>query len=424
MNYIRTSLKVNVSWTLIGNIVYVLCQGGMLAIIAKLGNAEMVGQFSIGLAICSPVQTFTNLDLRIMQASDVKCEYSFSDYLFTRLTFSTIGFIIIVSIISFFQCSLETKLVIISLGLTKFFDSTSDIFHGLMQKNERMDMIAISIMIKGTGSLSALTLILMFNGNLFFGIIGMLFVNICILLIFDLRNGSHFIPVSKAEHGIVGIRSAIKFKATSCKKLFTLAWHTLPLGTKNLLFSLETSLPKLALEGYIGLASVGYFSAMAYIPAAGNFVVSALGNSMLPRLSQYYISSKRSFLLLIGKALVVLLSMILAGLCIVFFFGDVILAILFTPEFSEYLKEFHYLVLIASIGYIANFFVYPITVGRYLKALTILAFFTLTVTCTLCAYFIPLNGIMGAVMAVGAATVVRMFVSASMFRSVLNKSIP
>ena len=55
------SLRSNFVWILTGNLVYAACQWGMIVALAKLGSSFMVGQFSLGLAIATPVLKFTNL---------------------------------------------------------------------------------------------------------------------------------------------------------------------------------------------------------------------------------------------------------------------------------------------------------------------------------------------------------------------------
>src|SRR4051812_45337492 len=92
------SLKVNFIWTLAGNLIYAGCQWGMLVIIAKLGSAELVGQFALGLAITAPVLMFSNLQMRGIQATDAKREYSFGDYLGLRLLTTLLALLIIAGI--------------------------------------------------------------------------------------------------------------------------------------------------------------------------------------------------------------------------------------------------------------------------------------------------------------------------------------
>ena len=74
------TLRANFSWTLAGNVFYGACQWGMLSALAKLGNASIVGEFTLGLAISSPIFVFTNLQLRSVQATDTQLECRFADY--------------------------------------------------------------------------------------------------------------------------------------------------------------------------------------------------------------------------------------------------------------------------------------------------------------------------------------------------------
>src|SRR5215471_13039004 len=78
------TLRLNFVWALAGNISYALCQWGMIVALAKMSSSFMVGQFSLGLAISTPVLMFTNLQLRSVQATDVKRFYSFGSYLGLR----------------------------------------------------------------------------------------------------------------------------------------------------------------------------------------------------------------------------------------------------------------------------------------------------------------------------------------------------
>jgi hypothetical protein len=78
------SLGQNFAWALAGNIIYALCQWGIIVVVARLGNPFMVGQFALGLAVATPVLMLTNLQLRVVQATDVKGVYAFGEYLGLR----------------------------------------------------------------------------------------------------------------------------------------------------------------------------------------------------------------------------------------------------------------------------------------------------------------------------------------------------
>src|SRR5580692_299201 len=76
----RPILTGNFLWTLAGNLIYALCQWGILVSFAKLGNAEMLGQYALGLAIAAPVFQFCGLNLRAVQVTDARNRYTFGEF--------------------------------------------------------------------------------------------------------------------------------------------------------------------------------------------------------------------------------------------------------------------------------------------------------------------------------------------------------
>ena len=66
------SLRRNFSWTFVGNVVYSACQAGILMLLAKLGNPEMVGKYGLAMAIATPVLALSSLQLRAVLTTDVK----------------------------------------------------------------------------------------------------------------------------------------------------------------------------------------------------------------------------------------------------------------------------------------------------------------------------------------------------------------
>jgi O-antigen/teichoic acid export membrane protein len=166
------SLRTNFLWNFAGNAIFGACQWGMLMVIAKLGTPEMVGKYSLGVAICLPVVMFSNLQLRVIQATDAKNQNNFGDYLGLRLITFTLSLLIIAGIVGVSGYQQETALVILVIGLAKGFDSISDIFYGLAQKYERMDRIAISLMLRGPLSLLGMGLGVYLTSEVFWGAVG------------------------------------------------------------------------------------------------------------------------------------------------------------------------------------------------------------------------------------------------------------
>src|SRR5262245_26234 len=93
------TIRHNFAWTFVGNLVYAASQWAMLAVLAKLGNPVMVGQFALALSISAPVIMFTNLALRQVQATDARRDYSFGIYLGLRLITTALSLLIVAGIV-------------------------------------------------------------------------------------------------------------------------------------------------------------------------------------------------------------------------------------------------------------------------------------------------------------------------------------
>src|SRR5580704_14620345 len=92
------SLRVNFSWTMLGNVVYRGTQWGILVLLARLSSPEAVGQFSLGLAIAAPVMLFAGLQLRAVQATDARVQFQFSDYAGLRILLTAVAALLILGI--------------------------------------------------------------------------------------------------------------------------------------------------------------------------------------------------------------------------------------------------------------------------------------------------------------------------------------
>ncbi|MDY6900001.1 MAG: oligosaccharide flippase family protein [Cyanobacteriota bacterium] len=389
------SLRRNFSWTFIGNAVYAACQWGMLVVLAKLGSPEMVGQFTLGLAVTAPIVMLTNLQLDIVQATDAKEQYAFSDYLGLRLIGTTIALMAIAMVTWWTGYTLQTSLVILLVGLAKALESVSDIFHGLIQQHERMDRIAISLMIKGPLSLLLLGLGVYLSGHVVWGVAGLVFAWAVVLVGCDIRNGTLIL------NRLPKIR-------LNWKTFAQLVWLCLPLGLVKMLISLNANIPRYFIEEYLGERQLGIFAALAYLMVAGNMVILALGESASPRLAKYYaarnITAFRGLLLkLVG------LAALIGGTAIVVaqVAGTEILTLLYRPEYAENKHLFVLLMVAAAIGYMSSFLGYGMTAARYFRVQTPLFVIVTGTSAMACLWLLPTQGLIGAAKALIFAAVVQ-----------------
>lgn len=402
----RMSLRLNLSWTLLGNLVYTGCQWSMLMVITKLGTPQLVGRFSLGLAITAPVITLASCQLRMVQATDARRDYSFSNYLTARLAclVPAVVAIFIISILSGHSSAVVA--VVMAIALAKSFESVSDIYYGLIQQHERMDLVSKSKIIKGVLSLGALTAGIYFTRDVFWASVCLAVAWGIVLLGYDVRNGGRIL-----RHYPQGRKWEAPLRQ-NWRAVGALIWLALPLGVAGLLNSLRTNIPRYYVVGYLGEANLGLFSAVAYLMVAVLAVVYAIGESAAPRVARYYAEGRvKAYTALLAKLSGLAVCWGLAGVGMSWLWGERLLAILFTPEYARAADVLVLVMVATTVTSVAAVMNYAMMAARSIAVQ--LPIFTLVcaTTAIVCNFAVPASGISGAAQGLLAGAAVHLSLS-------------
>jgi O-antigen/teichoic acid export membrane protein len=401
----------------------------MLVILAKLTRPEKVGEFALALAITAPVVLLTNLQMRGVQVTDTRREYSFGDYLGLRLTTTSFALIVIAGLVFVGRYGIETASVILVVGLAKAFESISDTVFGLLQQRERMDRIAISGMIKGILSLAALGAGVVLTGSVLWGAVGLAVAWAAVLLSYDIRSATLVVrgaPVA-AVGGIFRAKSALSVLRPqwAVGKLTRLVWLAAPLGIVMMLGSLSTNIPRYFIQHNLGSRDLAFFAAMAYLMVAGSIVVNALGQSASPRLAQYYAAGNsgafRSLLLKLEACIVVIgIAVILASVAA----GQQVLTLLYRPEYATHVDVLVLLMVAASISWAGSFLGFGLTAARYFRSQIPWACSTALATVVACAFLVPSHHLLGAALATVCAALTQLVLGVALIVRTIRRIPP
>lgn len=401
----RLSLRANFSWTFVGNIIFAACQWGMLIVLAKIGSPEVVGQFALASAIAVPVLMLTNMQLRDIQATDARREYPFKDYLGLRLLTTLLALLIVTGAAVVLGYRGETALVIVAFGLFKAVESISDIIFGFLQQHERMDRVAQSLIMKGLVSLVALGSVVYLTGSLFWGVMGLAAAWMGVVLIYDLRSLALILGSATASVG--NLAAHIPRPRWHRQTLMALTRLALPMGLVMMLISLSTSVPRFFVGRYLGEHTLGIFAALTYLQVAGMTVVSALGQSALPRLSQHYAAGDReAFRRLLLRMTGIGLLLGGGGVAVALVAGPLLLEVIYQPEYAAYADFFVWVMVAAGITYLSWLLGEGMKAARYLRVQVVLFGVQVAVLTVLGIWLIPTSGLTGvAVMMIVAALI-------------------
>ncbi|MBN1262128.1 MAG: oligosaccharide flippase family protein [Anaerolineae bacterium] len=399
-------LRVNFSWTFIGNTIYAACQWGMLAVMSKAGSSAMIGYYSLGLAVTAPVIMLTNLQLRYIQATDATREYGFNDY-FTLRLISTFAGLLVIAIMGLTLYNVDKANVILLVGLFKGIEAIGDIIYGRFQQSERMDRVAISKIAKGIGGLASFGIAVYFSQDLLIGLITQTVFCLLVMLLYDTKNLRQMVHFSVND--ILKVGQSLLQSDQRWKRIARLMMLALPLGITTMLVSLRVSVPRFFIEHYLGENELGIYTALAYIQTAGNTVVAlALGQSASPRMASYYRDGKkRAFLMLQAKLVVIGLLLGGAGALFAGFFGELVLSVLYTPEYAAYTHTFVWIMLSSAFVYVATLLETGLIASRRLVMQIPVLVLTVLASAAFCYGLVPAQGIFGAAVALLATSIVQ-----------------
>ncbi len=387
------SLRANFSWTFVGNLVYAGTQWGTLAALTKLGTTEMVGQFALGLAITTPIIMLTNLQLRTVQATDARERYHFADYLSLRLLTILIALLVLGTLLLFAGYTRATAAVILAVGISKAVEAVSDLFYGFLQQRERMDRIAQSLLLRGPLAMIAMIAGLYWSGSLLWGIVGMIGAWAVVLIGWDLRCTAWLL----ADATALGERPL--WPRWQWQRLGQLAWLALPLGVVMMLLTLNGNIPRYFVEEQLGTSALGIFAAIAYLNVAGGTVVTALGQSVSPRLAKYCAAGEiAAFRHLLLQMVGIGLLLGAGGVAVAWLAGRPLLTLIYAEAYVA-ADLFVWIMLAAAVAYVASFLGYGITAARYFRIQIPLFAVVALATALACWWLVPGRGLVGAAMA-------------------------
>lgn len=383
------SLRTNFSWTAIGNIVYAACQWGVVIILANLGTAQMVGQFAFALAITGPIVQFFNMHLRSVQATDARREFQFSSYFTLRTVTTLVAILVCVLVATVSGFPFDTVTIIVLVSLSKALDAFSDVFYGMFQQHEQMDLISRALIVNGLLSLLLLAGGIWLTGSLIVGVTGYALASLITLAIVILPTRRRFYRNRAPDTATL-----VEWRPDELSQLARIA---LPLGVTMLIVSLNTNIPRYFLQSVVGENGLGIFAALAYLIMAGTTVVSSLGQAVSPRLAHYYATGRLTqFRRMMFRLIAFGLTLGLLGTTIALIGGRQILTFIYTPEYAGYNNVLVILTIAAGITFAASFAGYGMTATRTF-VVQVPLFITVLLVATVSSWLlIPEMGLIGA----------------------------
>ncbi|HUU95446.1 MAG TPA: hypothetical protein VM487_06880 [Phycisphaerae bacterium] len=389
----------------------------MLFVLVKLGDAATVGVYALGIAVCQPILTLTNLHLRAALVTDARHEYSYGQYIGLRLAGAALTVIIATAVVFIAGYPPSTKLVIILISIGVAVISVREVFLGIAQKHECMNLSGQSQIILSFAAFSVFVTIFGVTRELAWTVLGLLVVRTGLLLIRDIPKARSVLDRLAKPGEPTSLRPD-----WSLGMLGRLSVRVLPLGVAMAIGSFSNNVPHYFLQGYHGASPLGYYAAIASITQAAIVLINTLGIAASPRLAEIFISDRRAFGRLLIRLQAIAAGLGLLGIVLSTLFGEFALAVLYGPEYAAYATEFIWLTVAMTFVFMASMFVYAIMAARVFVVLLCAWCAGALVSVVSSILLIPARGVQGAAWAQFASSAALLVAAATAMLIVMKRA--
>ncbi len=253
----------------------------------------------------------------------------------------------------------NSRLIMLA-GVLVACESLCDIFQAVLQREERMQWVAVSLILRGILGLALFAIIIWSTHSLAWAVWGFAIAAVATLFVIDVpralacekRRGrdlksqisnlksqtSDFrAQVLPSPAPASNNRACIERSVMSMNSLVRLAWLSLPLGLATASLSLTTSVPRYWISHRLGNSALGGFAVAGSLMIGLSLLVGALSQAACPRLARHHAAgNRRAFMRLIGRLSLWLAVATVLSVAVMAIAGRHVIGLLFGPAFATY----------------------------------------------------------------------------------------
>lgn len=198
--------KKNFIWNIIGTGLNAFNSLFFLIIATRINGINEAGIFTIAFSTACIMYMFGVYAGRIYQVTEPDKSITNKEYIANRLITSIIMIILVFIFCLVRKYDLYKTTVFLLLTSFKALESFSDVLYGILQKNEKLEIVGKSFFIKSLFSVLLFIFTDLITKNMILSIISIILVNVLLIFIYDYKNTNKYIEKNES----IKIESIIK----------------------------------------------------------------------------------------------------------------------------------------------------------------------------------------------------------------------
>lgn len=321
--------KKNVLWNMIGTTFNAFNSLFFMMIVTRINGLKSSGVFTLAFSLACLLCLIGGYEGRVYQVTDVKNEYSDVEYIVHRIITCVIMMVIVIFYCFIMKYDIYKFIVTLALCLMKCFEVFSDVFYGVLQKDDKLYIVGISLFLKSVFSVVAFIAFDLITKNLLISCLVLDLVWLILFLVYDLPKSKSIIQ--KDSYSFSNVLRLFKTGFFSFAILFLSVYLV--------------NAQKYALDGVVEESLQAIFG-MILMPAtiislAGQYLLQPILNTMA---NLYSNGEKKEFNKIVFKALLLIVAFGVVCVIGAYILGIPALNILYSVNIVDY--KLHLLIII------------------------------------------------------------------------------
>lgn len=193
----NTQFKKNFIWNIVGTGFNAFNSLFFLIIATRVNGINQAGIFSIAFSTACILYAVGLYAGRIYQVTELSEKISDKDFIVNRAFSSFIMIVLVLMFCILKKYDVEKSIVFLLLTFYKSLDSFSDVLYGILQKNEKLEIVGKSLFFKSFFSIILFCVVDIITKNMIIAICSIICTCIIILLLYDLKKVLSYINYSE-----------------------------------------------------------------------------------------------------------------------------------------------------------------------------------------------------------------------------------
>lgn len=369
-------------WNMIGGISNASSSMILLIIVNRSIGADQGGIFSLAFAIAQMLITIATLEVRNYQSTDLREKYKFTDYYSLRILTCVIMFVVGIFYVWLHHYDWEKSIVVLLLCIYKGIEALSDVFEGMFQQHDRIDLAGKSMAYRVIISTVVFAAVIICSKNLIIASIALVVAALAVCLIYNRLQARAFATVKYSVH---------------VKEYFGIIKSCIPIALGAFMIMYIANAPKYAIDKYLSLEIQNAFS-IIFMPALIiNLFSLFVFRPMLTSVTLTWLNhNRRGFLKIIGKAIVWMSLMTVFFTVCAYIAGIPVLSFIYGVDLNGYRGALVIIMLGGGLNALMTIFRFSLTAIRE-QNISLLGFiFSFIFSLCVTPYIVKDYGIFGA----------------------------